>query len=238
MNGPVAVRLCRDAAQPAKCRSRESPLCEAGPAKGMGRMKTILPGFLLALTSFHAAVAQTPPAVALRSAESFAAITDSRARAAALFQEAGKVLQHPRCVNCHPRTDRPLQGDGMQLHQPLVVRGKDGHGAVAMSCQTCHGAANFAATANVTVPGNPKWALAPLAMAWEGRSLRQICQQIKDPKRNGGKSMAQLVDHMAHDSLVGWGWDPGAGRTPAPGTQRQLGELIQAWVDAGANCPS
>lgn len=43
---------------------------------------------------------------------------------------------------------------------------------------------------------------------------------------------------MAHDSLVGWGWQPGNGRTPAPGSQQQLGELIQAWADAGAHCPS
>ena len=126
----------------------------------------------------------------------------------------------------------------MQPHQPLVVRGKDGHGATAMSCTTCHGASNFAATATVTIPGNPNWHLAPISMAWEGRSLRQICLQIKDPKRNGGRTMKQLVDHMANDPLVGWGWDPGAGRTPAPGTQRQLGALIQAWVDAGANCPT
>ena len=126
----------------------------------------------------------------------------------------------------------------MQLHQPLAVRGKDGHGAVAMACTTCHGASNFAPSANWSVPGNPKWGVAPIEMAWEGRSLRQICQQVKDPKRNGGKTMKQIVDHMAHDDLVGWGWNPGPGRTPAPGTQQQFGALIQAWVDAGANCPS
>jgi hypothetical protein len=200
-------------------------------------MKTII-CMSLALSSFGVAVAQTAPDVTLRSADSFASIADPRARAAALFEEAGKVIQSPRCVNCHPRTDRPLQGDDMHLHRPLVVRGKDGHGAVAMACATCHGAANFRATADVTIPGNPKWAVAPIEMAWEGRSLRQICQQIKDPKRNGGKSMTQIVAHMAHDPLVGWGWNPGTGRTPAPGSQQQFGELIQAWVDAGATCPS
>jgi hypothetical protein len=49
--------------------------------------------------------------------------------------------------------------------------------------------------------------------------------------------MAALVKHMAEDDLVGWGWHPGAGRTPAPGTQKQFGELIKAWADAGAGCP-
>ena len=200
-------------------------------------MKRILLG-CLALVACCQVVAQSAPDTSLRSVDSFASMTDSKVRAAALFQEAGKVIQHPRCVNCHPRTDRPLQGDAMQLHQPLAVRGKDGHGAVAMPCSTCHGASNYVASANVTVPGSPNWHLAPIEMAWEGKSLRQICQQIKDPKRNGGRTMMQIVDHMAHDPLVGWGWNPGGSRTPAPGTQQQLGELMQAWVDAGAYCPT
>jgi hypothetical protein len=155
-----------------------------------------------------------------------------------LFTEAGKVLQHPRCVNCHPRTDRPLQGDLMRVHEPPVTRGKGGHGAVAMECTTCHGMKNFDATEAISIPGHENWHLAPIEMAWEGRSLRDICAQLKDRRRNGGKSLRQIVEHMAHDSLVGWGWQPGNGRTPAPGTQQQLGELIQAWVDAGAHCPS
>jgi hypothetical protein len=200
--------------------------------------------FALALTMASTvsslALAQTAPTGtdALRPVSSFSSIGDSRERAAALFAEAGKVLQHPRCVNCHPRSDRPLQGDLMQVHQPPVTRGKSGHGAVAMECTTCHGAKNFEATATVTIPGHENWHLAPIAMAWEGRSLRDICVQLKDRKRNGGKSLRQIVEHMSHDSLVGWGWQPGNGRTPAPGTQKQLGELIQAWVDAGAHCPS
>jgi len=65
--------------------------------------------------------------------------------------------------------------------------------------------------------GHPGWRLAPAEMAWEGKSLDEICVQIKDPKRNGGKDMAALIDHMANDSLVGWSWKPGAGRKPAPG---------------------
>ncbi|CAM4524057.1 hypothetical protein MYXA107069_27225 [Myxococcus xanthus] len=44
--------------------------------------------------------------------------------------------------------------------------------------------------------------------------------------------------HMAEDVLVGWGWDPGPGLEPVPGTQRALGELIRAWIDTGAACPS
>lgn len=53
--------------------------------------------------------------------------------------------------------------------------------------------------------------------AWEGRSLGEICAQMKDPASNGGRSLAELHEHDAHDGLVGWGWHPGEGREPAPG---------------------
>ena len=173
----------------------------------------------------------------LRTAASFGGIADPRARSMALFQEAGKVIQSPRCLNCHPNGNRPLQGDGMTPHLPLVDRGKDGFGAPAMRCATCHGAQNFTAGPGQSVPGSKNWHLAPLEMAWVGRSLGQICEQLKDTRRNGGKTMAQMIDHMAHDELVGWGWNPGAGRTPAPGTQKVFGELIQGWAETGAHCP-
>ncbi len=64
------------------------------------------------------------------------------------------------------------------------------------------------------MPGHKDWHLAQASMAWQGRSLGQICAQIKDPKRNGGKDMAALIHHMAENSLVGWGWSPGAGADP------------------------
>ena len=176
-----------------------------------------------------------PDATSLRAASSFDNIKDRRARSVALFQEAGKVIQHPRCVNCHPAGDRPTQTDLMQPHQPLVVRGADGHGAPGMACATCHHATNFDPAG---VPGHPQWHVAPVSMAWQGRSLAQICTQIKDPKRNGGKDMAALIHHMAEDSLVGWAWSPGVGRTPAPGTQSQFGNLMKAWAATGAYCPA
>jgi hypothetical protein len=75
-------------------------------------------------------------------------------------------------------------------------------------------------------------------MAWQGKSLGQICQQMKDPARNGGRTLALLHEHLAHDDLVAWGWTPGEGREPAPGTQQQLGELTQAWINTGAECPN
>ena len=171
----------------------------------------------------------------LASPESFANISDPAARSAALFVELGKVLTHPRCVNCHPAGDRPRQGDAMRPHQPPVERGADGHGLPAMRCPACHGQANFDPA---RMPGNPIWHLAPLEMGWENRTLGQICAQIKDRGRNGNRSLAEIVHHIGTDHLVGWAWAPGYGRTPAPGTQKLAGELVEAWVKTGAVCPN
>ena len=171
---------------------------------------------------------------ALAPVEQFDKIKDQHARSMALFQEAGKVILSPRCLNCHPADNSPRQGEDMHVHQPPVQRGAGGMGVAGMRCVTCHGPDNFNPS---HIPGNPKWMLAPVEMAWIGKSLGQICEQIKDPKRNGGKTMQQIVEHMAHDDLVGWGWHPDVGRKPAPGTQKQFGALIKAWVDTGAACP-
>jgi hypothetical protein len=194
-------------------------------------------GFFLAGLLFLGTVASAAPAppTPLKSPNDFAGIADTTERSRALFMEAGKVIQSPRCQNCHPKGERPTQDDDMHPHLPLVVRGTDDHGAIAMRCNTCHQMSNFESAA---VPGAPKWHMAPIEMAWQGFSLAQICEQIKDPARNGKRTLAAIHDHMAHDALVGWGWHPGGNRTQAPGTQKQFGELIAAWIQTGAACPA
>ncbi|MET4215805.1 hypothetical protein ACVWWG_006891 [Bradyrhizobium sp. LB7.2] len=172
---------------------------------------------------------------ALASPESFAGITETEKRSAAIFTELGKVLTHPRCTNCHPAGDRPHQGDNARLHQPPVTRGADGLGLDAMRCNTCHQKANFEPG---RMPGHPDWHLAPREMAWEGKTIGEICEQIRDPARNGGRKVEDLIDHIGKDTLVGWAWKPGFGRSPAPGTQEQGGALVEAWVKTGAACPA
>jgi len=185
-----------------------------------------------ALPAFAAEMAGT-----LAAPSSFASISDPAARSAAYFTEAAKVMMHPRCVNCHPAGDRPSQGEGAmsRLHQPPVTRGADGFGSVAMRCASCHQKANFDPG---HMPGHEHWHLAPLSMAWQGRTASQICAQVKDPARNGNRNLAQIVEHMSKDTLVGWAWAPGVGRQPAPGTQAELGALLEAWVQTGAACPA
>ena len=182
---------------------------------------------------------QSAAPVGLKPVAAFATISDPAARSAAIFTEMGKVLTHPRCINCHPRTDSPLQGDDMRFHMPPVERGPKGEGVAGMECSTCHGPRNVTfADGKGSIPGHPLWHLAPASMAWEGKTLREICEQLKDRKRNGGKTLAEIHEHNASDTLVGWGWNPGPGRTPAPGTQAQFGALTKAWIDSGAKCPT
>ncbi len=170
----------------------------------------------------------------LRKPEDFARIEDQDERSRALFLEATRVFMHPRCINCHPDGDSPLQGMQRAIHDPPVSRGPEDHGVVGMECQGCHQDHNLELA---RVPGAPKWHVAPREMAWVGKSPRALCEQLKDPARNGGKSLEEIVEHNAHDELVAWGWAPGWGREPAPGTQAQFGALVAAWVATGAYCP-
>ncbi|WP_312528331.1 Isoquinoline 1-oxidoreductase subunit [Paracoccus sp. (in: a-proteobacteria)] len=174
----------------------------------------------------------------LKSPDAFKDIADQSQRSAAIFTEMGKVLTHPRCLNCHPVTGGPTQGDDMHPHNPPVVRGDADFGAAGMNCTTCHGPKNVDFTTEAgSIPGHETWLLAPVSMGWAGKSLSQICAQIKDPQQNGGKDLEALYEHNAHDGLVGWGWEPGTGRASAPGSQEAFAQLTRAWIDTGAACP-
>jgi hypothetical protein len=161
---------------------------------------------------------------------------DARARAA--FLEIVPVLKHPRCFNCHAIGDFPRQGDDSHQHQQNVRRGSMGQGVTAQKCSACHQTENVAGL-NMP-PGAPNWHLPPpnMPMIWEGKTPGQICQQIKDPKQNNGKTIAQIVEHVTSDNLVLWGWAPGEGRTIPPKSQAEFASKFQEWARFGAACPN
>jgi mono/diheme cytochrome c family protein len=174
----------------------------------------------------------------LQEPEAFQSITDTAQRSRAIFTELGKVLTHPRCMNCHPAGNEPLQGADHHVHYPPAHRASPN--VYSDACSTCHTDRNFTVPAPTTfqsIPGHPRWDLAPLSMAWEGKSLGDICRQIKNRDLNGGRDLALLQEHIAKDDLVAWGWNPGKGREPAPGSQALAGRLARAWIEAGADCP-
>jgi len=152
-----------------------------------------------------------------------------------LFGPIASVLTHPRCINCH-QADSPRQTDAKVVHQPLVVRGADGHGAPTQPCQTCHQTTNSGTGG--FVPGAAGWSLAPLSMLWEGRTSAQICEQIKDPARNGGRHTGEeIIEHTKTDPMVLWAWSPGGGRTSPPLSHERFVEALETWIHSGMPCP-
>ena len=164
----------------------------------------------------------------------------SGAEGAAAFETIRAVLQHPRCQNCHIPGDAPLQFDEGRPHAQNVRRGPSGKGAVGFGCGTCHFSANSPASYGLHMPpGAPNWHLPPpeRKMVFIGLSSGDLCRTIKNPKTNGGKDLEALLEHVNHDKLVLWGWDPGLGRNPVSIPHAEFVAKFQQWVEAGAPCP-
>ena len=185
---------------------------------------------------FVAGILTTPLFVMLVCAARTSAQDDAPASRAA-FLQLYRVLTSPRCQNCHPAGDAPLQGDDSHVHIQNIKRGADGHGVTAMRCDTCHLTVNLSGAH--MPPGNPKWALPSQEhrMVFVGRSPAELCRQIKDPKQNGGRTLEKLLDHVANDDLVGWGWNPGDGRSLPPLSRPATVEQMKTWIASGAACP-
>jgi hypothetical protein len=74
-------------------------------------------------------------------------------------------------------------------------------------------------------------------MVFVGKTAGELCRQLKDPAQNGKRTLDKLVEHVASDKLVGWGWDPGEGRTLPPLSRPDFAAAMRAWVQNGAACP-
>lgn len=157
------------------------------------------------------------------------------------WEKVYAVFSHPRCANCHVEDERPRWSGPefpmAKVHGFNVQGGADGSGFgnPGLRCTTCHFETNSGAPHGP--PGAESWHLAPAEMVWFDKSSAEICAQIKDPKRNGGRSLEEVAVHVRDDNLVGWGWDPGPSRQPAPGSAEETFEAIQRWAAAGAPCP-
>ncbi len=157
------------------------------------------------------------------------------------------VFSHPRCSNCHvdesniPMWSGPAYGE-TRPHGMNINADDSRMGFESIPCFTCHGQSRDFDTAPHAPPvtGHP-WMLAPVQFTWFGKDSQTICEQVRDPERNGGRDGAGLVEHILHDAeiraFITWGFNPGGGREPAPGTmQDHLDDMI-AWTAAGMPCP-
>jgi cytochrome c5 len=165
----------------------------------------------------------------------------TQAEGLAFFETVRVVLQHPRCQNCHPAGDAPLQGDEGRVHVMNVLRGPTGHGMVGAECTTCHGPANPPSNYGLHIPPGvvEGWHMPKPEekLVFVGAAPRALCEQIKDPARNGGKDMAALRKHL-DTSLVRWGWEPGFGRAPVSTPYATFVSAWESWAAAGAPCPN
>ena len=152
------------------------------------------------------------------------------------FAAVASVLTSPRCLNCHVPGDSPLQGDEETPHNMNVKRGPGGKGTVAMRCSNCHQEVNSSALH--APPGAPGWRLPPpsMKMAWQGLSVGEICRTLKNPDKNGGRSLDQLEEHIRNDRIVNWAWNPGPDRSLPPLTHEEFVERFTEWVQTGASC--
>ncbi len=144
------------------------------------------------------------------------------------------VLQHPRCLNCH-QAESPLQGNTQRAHIPHVIRGPESHGVSGMKCGTCHNEIGNNLASGT--PGAPRWQLAPISMLWQGLSGGDLCRSLKDPAKNGNRSLAAITTHMGTDKLVLWGWNPGPRREAVPLMHDEFMKQVSIWVAGGAICP-
>ena len=152
------------------------------------------------------------------------------------FSTVYQVLMSPRCMNCHPSGNVPLQGDDSHLHTMLPKRGTDGKGIYAMKCTNCHQPQNVPGLN--TPPGDPNWHLPPanMKMVFQGKTPHQLAKQIIDPKQNGNKNKEKLIEH-ADDGLVLAGWNPGEGRTLPPISHEEFKKAWITWINKGAYAP-
>ena len=155
------------------------------------------------------------------------------------FDRIMSVLTHPRCMNCHPSDNIPMQGLDGHMHYFSISGGEDGEGFASLKCFSCHQDKN---NPNSGVPGAPHWKLAPPSMGWQGLSKSEIARSLLDPERNGNRDREELIRHLTEDSLVLWAWNPG---TTATGKLREtppvsfeaFRKAVHQWFDNGNPIP-
>lgn len=153
------------------------------------------------------------------------------------FVDVARVLQSPRCRNCHPAGDRPLQTDAGRPHRMNISRRSVDAG---LACATCHQDRNAEAVGVAGgPPGAPHWGLPPAGtpMVFEDRSARALCEQLRDPVHTGGRDLPALLHHVREDPLVLWAWSPGGDRTVPPLSHEAFVAAFSTWVASGGACP-
>jgi len=150
------------------------------------------------------------------------------------FLAAYEVFMHPRCMNCHPTGDIPLQGDDSHLHTQGVKRGMDGKGLYANKCTNCHQLEKI--EGEHLPPGNPVWHLPPAhrKMVFQDKSPRELAAGFKDSTFTGFHSVERIIEHVETDPLVKNSFTYG---TRPPLTHEEFVAKVKEWIEKGAVLP-
>lgn len=153
-----------------------------------------------------------------------------------------EVVSHPRCSNCHVgESDQPMwSGPSYGKARPhgMNIRAGDSRmGVETLVCSTCHvGTTSEIPHTPPAVAGD--WRLAPVEAAWFGRGAAEICNQLRNPDTNGGRTFEEIAGHLDHDVVLHWAWAPGGGREPAPYSLQEHTTDVLTWGAAGMPCPT
>lgn len=170
------------------------------------------------------ALAADPPA---------AAPAVSEADGLAAFSDIYKVSQSPRCMNCHPAGDVPLQTDESVAHTMGITRDSL---YVGLACSTCHRAKGLGLEDLPHLPpADPHWRMPPATMGFQDRTEAALCRQLADPTQTGDRDLNALTEHVRTDHLLMTSWH--SGRTPPPLSHEELIERFATWAAAGGPCP-
>lgn len=202
----------------------------------MKKIRTFLPILAIVLTvGLSAFNDKTPLTIKNATVNAAPSVLADKEKSLKAFSTILTVLKSPRCINCHPTTDVPRQGDAQRIHPFGVSRGIANNGGLVQKCGTCHHSENNVYS---NVPGAPHWSLAPKTMGWFGLADNEIAKRLLDKTQNGGRSPQDLAEHMSNDSLVLWAWNPGTGRNKPPVELDEWRTVLKEWLDNGAAIPT
>ena len=155
-----------------------------------------------------------------------------------------EVASHPRCSNCHvgpsnvPMWSGPSYGK-TRAHGMNINAGESRIGGETVLCSTCHAYREVAVGDRFphTAPQvAAAWQLPPVEAEWFDKSSVEVCNQLRDPDRNGGRGYLDIASHLDHDVILHWAWNPGAGREPAPYSLQDHVNDVLAWGVGGMPC--
>lgn len=155
-----------------------------------------------------------------------------------------EVTSHPRCANCHvgasgiPMWSGPTYGR-TRSHGMNIRAGDSRMGAETIPCQTCHLSRESGVNdqPHMAPQVNAVWMLPPAEADWFGKSSAELCEQLRDPDRNGGRDFRAIASHLDHDVILHWAWNPGGGREAAPYSLQDHVNDVLEWGVGGMPCP-